>query len=226
MVKSQKKIKIVLAALSVVALSIALLLFNANRIIKYELERRLGRDFSVGRISAGPGGVDAYSVKLSKEGEVFFEADRLKIKAGILGFLKKNYSISSIVLNKPVIRFRTDKEGRLINPFAPSGGKVGKREAAGEAKDGKDAGKGGMPPFEIKQIIVNQGRLFYYDGKVSTPPHLTRLDSIDLELKNISFPPSSRQSDFILFAQISGKAGAGILKSSGRFSHFRHYGED
>ncbi|MBI3592057.1 MAG: hypothetical protein HY099_00975, partial [Nitrospirae bacterium] len=73
----KKVLKILLAVAAVLVLSVVFLIYNANRILKYELERRLGKDFSIERISLGLGGVDALGIKLAKANEVFLQADKL-----------------------------------------------------------------------------------------------------------------------------------------------------
>ena len=207
--RRRRGITIALAIVAAAALAAALLLFNANRIVKYELERRLGEDFSVGRISLGLRGVEAYGVALRKNGKVFLQADRLVIRADVLGFLRKHYSVSEIVLEKPVLRLETDREGRLTNnPFATSA-------TSGEKAGGKTE-PSSLPSFGIKRFLVKEGTLLYYDGKISHPAHLTRLESVDLDLKRISVPLNGRWSDYKLTARIPGKKSTGTFNWAGK----------
>ncbi|HEX8949711.1 MAG TPA: DUF748 domain-containing protein [Dissulfurispiraceae bacterium] len=197
----RRGITIALAVAAAAALTAALLLFNTGRLVKYELERRLGEDFSVGRISLGLRGVEAYGVALKKNGKVFLQAERLAVRADILGFLKKHYSISEIVLDKPVLRLETDRGGRLINnPFSPSA----------------PQSRSSLPAFEVKRFLVKEGTLLYYDGKISHPAHLTRLESVELDLKRISVPLNGRWSDYKLAARIPGKKSTGTLSWTGK----------
>ena len=202
----RKRIAVAAAALAFFfAAVLGLLAFNANRIIKFELEKRLGRDFSVGSVSLGPGGIQAKNVKIKKNGEPFLEAERVVIKAGILGFLEKRYVISTLLIERPVLYLRTDRTGKLSIPFGPSGGK---------AKNG--GVQGGAPPFELKRVEIRDGKLLYIDGKVANPPHVTRLEAVRLDMENIRVPADGRWTGYALSARIPGRPGAASLKLNGK----------
>ena len=97
MAKQKKKIILIIFLITVVfALTIALLVKNSNRIIKNELEKALGKNFSVERISVTWGAVEADGIRFKQGAEVTAEAGKLSIKPSLIGLLKKQYSISIV----------------------------------------------------------------------------------------------------------------------------------
>ncbi|MGB9716189.1 MAG: DUF748 domain-containing protein [Thermodesulfovibrionales bacterium] len=203
----KKSIKItlifVLVLMLILVISIALLIKNANRIIKHELESVLGKGFSVKRIDLHWGSVEAIDIRLKDPGgKEVFKTESLIMKPDFIGLIKKNYVISNIFLIKPYILLEKNIKGDIVNPFSR------KEQTKKEEKP--------IPPVLIKKVNVTEGSLDYLDRKVSKRPVLLRLNDINLEFNDISFPLGENFSSFILSASIPGKQSTGILNSKGK----------
>jgi uncharacterized protein involved in outer membrane biogenesis len=204
----KKKLKIALIAIGVsilvLAIAFAILIKNANRIIKSELESALGKDFSVRKIDLHWGRVEAFDISFKNPaGKEVFKTDRLTLEADFMGLLRKKYVISNVSLKNPYILLETDRNGNLIIPFPRKGPTKEKAEKP-------------LPPVVIKKIVITKGSLDYLDRKVSSTPVLTRVRDIELDFKEIAVPLGDNFSPYTLSASVPGNQSAGILKSKGK----------
>jgi hypothetical protein len=189
-------------AVLVLGIAIALLIKNANRIIKSELESLLGKGFSVQRIDLHWGKVEALDISFrNPAGKEVFKTDSLILEADFIGLLKKKYIISNLSLKNPYILLEKDPKGEFVNPFLRKGPK----------KEGEKP----IPPVFIKKIEVSKGSIDYFDKKVSSIPVLTRLRDIELEFKDITFPLGDNFSTYTFSASVPGNHSTGILNSKG-----------
>lgn len=198
------KITLFSLGLTVLILSVVVILLirNANRIIKYELEEILGKDFSVKEIRLTWGEVEALDVSFKNPaGRQIFKTDSLNLNADFTGLLKKEYVISRMSLVNPYVFFEVDKKGNLVTSLPKKQPKTGEKPGT---------------PFLFKKIEIKKGALDYLDGKVSKTPILTKLRNIDLEVEDITLPLSERFSPFTVTATIPGNISTGILKSKGK----------
>lgn len=190
-------------AVLVLIITIALLIKNANRIIKYELESALGKGFSVRRIDLHWGKVEALDISFrNPAGQEVFKTDSLILEADFIGLLKKKYITSNVSLKNPYILLEKDPKGELVNPFLRKGPKKEEEKP--------------IPPVFIKKVEVTKGSIDYLDRKVSSTPVLTRLRDIELEFKDIAFPLEDNYSPYTLSANIPGNQSTGILNSKGK----------
>jgi len=200
-----KKVLIVLVVV-IVVIGVAgiILIYNANKIIKAQLESALGKGFSVQEISLSWGQVDAFTIRLkNKAGKEVFKTDRLTLQADFLGLLKKNIVISNLTLTNPYVFMEMDSRGNLVSPSLPEEKKVEKKEKP-------------IPPFLIKKIQIIKGSLDYLDRKPQQGPVLTKIRDINVEFHNINFPLGNNYSPFTLDAIIPGTQGSGSVKSKGK----------
>src|SRR3989304_7663564 len=121
-----KKLKVVLIVTGVIVLvfiiTISLLIKNANRIIKHELESFLGKDFSVERIDLHWGKVEAFDISFrDPAGREVFKTDRLTLEADFIGLLKKEYILSNLFIVNPYLFLEKNPNGNLMNPFQKKG---------------------------------------------------------------------------------------------------------
>jgi uncharacterized protein involved in outer membrane biogenesis len=207
--RMKKGLKITLIAIGVaillLSIVIALLVKNANRVIKHELESHLGKDFSVKQINLHWGSVEALNIGFrNPAGKEIFKTDSLIIEADFIGLLKKQYILSKVSFKNPYIFLEKDTKGEFVNPFLQ---KTQKKEAEKP-----------MPPVLIKKIEIMDGSIDYLDRKVSSTPVLTRLRNIELEFKEIAFPLGDNFSTYNLSASIPGSQSTGILKSKGKIA--------
>jgi len=206
--RMKRGLKIFLIATGVVVLTlsiaIALLIKNANRIIKYELESFLGKGFSVNRIDLHWGEVEALDIIFKNPaGQDVFKTDSLTLGANFIGLLKKKYIISNLSLENPYILVEKDTKGKFANPLSS--------KAAKEKGPEKP-----IPPVLIKKIEIKKGSLDYLDRNVSATPALTRLRDIELEFKEIAFPLGDNYSSYNVTANVPGNQSTGMLKSKGK----------
>lgn len=192
--------------LAVVALALFLLVQSAGRVLKSELERRLGKGFSVSRIDLAWGRVEARGVKMSREGDVLASAEAVTLKADFFGLVRgKDWiPVSAVSMEKPFLRLEMDRSGKLILPEIPAAGQRGA------------AGGGAGRHVRFNRIEVRGGEILYLDGKISSPAHPTRLTDVECTLNDIAVPPDNAWTDCSLTARIPGKAATGTLTWKGR----------
>ena len=209
-----KKTKVLLVAVVcfvvILGISIALLVKYANRIIASELEKRIGKSFSVERIDLKWGSVEVVGVALkNREGKEVVKVGDLSVKADFMGLLRKQYVISSVTVKDPYLFVEIDRKGNIVNPVLPS--ELGPGQPAA-----KKAPAQAMPPITIKKIEVVNGSVDYLDEKTPVRPVLVKIRDIGLVVHDVSTPFADAFSPFTLNAAIPGKLGAGTLKSNGK----------
>ena len=118
--KGRKFLIIALVIIVVLSVSVALLVKYANQIIKVELERRLGKAFTIEKIDLAWGHVEAVGVRLKNPaGKEVIKVDSLSVSADFMGLLKKEYVVSSVTLKNPYIFVEVDTKGDIVNPVLP-----------------------------------------------------------------------------------------------------------
>jgi len=184
-----------------------ILVKNANRILKHELEKFLGKGFSVERIELHWGSVEVRDLSIIRpDRKPSFKSESLFLKADFISLLKKENIISDLVLGSPYILLEVDRSGKMIFPIPQKEEGKGKKEKS----DKKPSS------FLVKNLEVKKGSLDYFDRKVSNVPALIKLRDIQLDVKNIAIPQDNIFSDYNLIANIPGKMGTGVLKGNGR----------
>jgi hypothetical protein len=209
-----KKTKVFLIAVvcfvAILGVSIALLVKYANRIIESELEKRLGKNFSIERIDLKWGSVEAVGVALkNRQGREVVKVGNLSIRADFMGLLRKRYIISSVTVKDPYLFVEIDKKGNIVNPALPP-------ELGPERPVAKKGQEKAMPPITIKKIEVVNGSVDYLDEKTPVTPVLLKVRDIGLVVYDVSVPFADRFSRFTMSAAIPGKLSTGTLKSDGR----------
>jgi hypothetical protein len=111
----RKKLIIISAAIVlVIVMAIVLLVGLSNRIIKQQLERALGANFRVERISHSWNSVEVYEPRFLKDGQTVAYAKRIILKAHFLTLLKPGFSISSAVLEEPSMKLEVRQSGEWV----------------------------------------------------------------------------------------------------------------
>ncbi len=202
-----KKVAIILAVFIVtVVVTGVLLLHNANRIIKAELESALGRTFSVQEIEISWGEVKASHIQLKNKAEkTVFTAAGLTLRADFLGLLKRDFVISHLAVNEPYVFMEIDPRGNLVNPSLP----------AGEGEKGGQEEKP-LPPFLVKKVLITKGSLDYLDRQPRAGSVFIKVRDIDVELRDVALPQGGSESLYALDAVIAGLQGSGTIKSRGK----------
>jgi hypothetical protein len=209
--KGKKVLIITLVIVAIVGVSVIVLMKFANKIVKAELERRLGKTFSVEKIDLGWGNVEATGVRLKNSaGKEVIRIENLSVRADFMGLLKKEYVVSNITLKNPYIYVEVDKQGNIVNPVLPQ-----KHETK---KDKKENRQEESVPVTIKKVVIRDGSLDYLDRKVPVTPVLTKVRNINLEVRNIHTPLVDAFSPYTLSAGIQGHMRNGTVKSSGKIN--------
>jgi hypothetical protein len=210
--KGRKFLIIVLVIIIVLGISVALLVKYANQIIKSELERRLGKSFSIERIDLAWGHVEAVGVKLKNAaGKEVIKVDSLYVSADFMGLLRKEYVASSVVLKNPYIFVEVDKKGNIINPVLP----VTPEPVKAEKQDRQDQP---TVPVTVKKIEIAGGAIDYLDRKTPAIPVLTKIRNINLEMKDIHTPFTDTFSQYVLRANMPGHMSTAVVKSDGKIN--------
>jgi len=208
---TKKKIVYGTAAVAAVFLAALLVLaYNANRILKYELQQFLGKGFSVNDISLRWGNVEAKKIRLLRpDNKEAFSAEELDMRANLLGILRHENVISGVTLDSPLLFIEIDNKGKVIFPW-PS------RDTDPAATGGKEKQTNrAATPFLIKRFEIGDGALNYLDRKISTAPVPIQLKEIDATFKDVSLPPDNRISSFRIKAAVAGTKKQGSISSVG-----------
>jgi hypothetical protein len=206
MTRLRKRILVTISILIVVSgISFFFLIKNANEILKTELEKSLGKDFHVERTVLNWGSVDAYGIKLLKDGEEIARAESMSIRADFLSFLKRHYSVSSISFVKPYLKVVIDKQGTLLVPFVNSIGKKGGAE--GSKSD---------TAFAVGRIVINNGQVFLQDERLPATHNTIALKEVDLSFNGLVYPFENSHSGMKLSVVSEGKIISGRVGADGK----------
>jgi hypothetical protein len=213
--KSRKLLIIALVIVAALGLSVALLVKYSNQIIKVELERRLGKAFSIERVDLAWGHVEAVGVKLKNTaGKEVIKIDSLFVSADFMGLLRKEYVVSSVTLKNPYIFVEVDKKGDVVNPVLP----VESKPAKAKKQDQQDKQDQTAAPVMIKKMEIVGGAIDYLDRKTPRTPVLTKIQNINLEVKDIHTPFTDTFSQYVLSANMPGHMSTGVVKSNGKIN--------
>jgi hypothetical protein len=202
----RKKLLIIGAAVVVVlAVAIVVLVSQANRLIKHQLEQALGENFTVESLSLSWNKVELNEPRFMKDGRLAAQAKRIIVKPEILDLLKPGFSLSSVVLEEPSLTLQIDKSGQWVMPID-----IGKKPQTPSApKPG---------PLSVNTVEIKDGTLFFQDLR-RPEPNRVELRKIDLSLDHVAFPIKDRPSTFVFKAQLAGNLLSGSASGSGTI-HF------
>jgi uncharacterized protein involved in outer membrane biogenesis len=189
------------AVLIVLVAAIVILVSQANRLIKHQLEQALGENFAVESLSLGWDRVEVNEPRFMKDGRITVQARRIVLKPELLSLLKPGFSISSIVLEEPTLALEIDKSGRWVVPIAIGG----KPETPSAPKAG---------PLSFGRIEIKDGTLFFQDQR-RPEPNRVELRKINLRLDRVAFPFEDAPSTFTFRAQLAGSLVSGAASGSG-----------
>ncbi|HOE16921.1 MAG TPA: DUF748 domain-containing protein [Syntrophorhabdaceae bacterium] len=212
MKKKGLKVVFVAAAALVVILgvTVAILISQANKLIKAELESMLGKDFSIQKLELNWGKVEGSGISFKNlAGKEILKIGTATIKADFLGFLGNEYVISSVLLKDLYMLIETDQKGNVIMPALPA-----EKEKKDKEKTKADEKK--SPPVFIKDIVVSNGSIDYLDRKTAKTPILTKVRNIQLDVKDIAIPLGVNLTPYTLKADVPGNMGTGTLMSKGK----------
>ena len=201
-----RKKLVIVSAVFVVAIGVVIVLLIplSNYIIKQQLERVMGGNFKVERISLSWDSVEVFEPKFLKDGQTAVYAKKIILKAHLFTLLKPGFSISSVFLEEPSITLEVNPSGEWAAPIVIEKN----REAPSNSKPG---------PLYIEAIVVKDGTLFFQDHRLQAPNRI-EMQKINLSLDDFSIPFKNVPSKFALQLQLGGKLISGFVISSGTFN--------
>ncbi len=200
----KKKIIIVSAVIVVLlAATFISLLYFSNRIIKAEIEKTLGERGKIERISLGWNKVDVYGVDLSKDGQSFFRARRVEVKASFLTLFGSRYAISDLAIEQPALVLQIDAVGNVVNPL--DGGR----------DEAKEKGTPAMShPIDLGHVVVSDGAVTINDEQLKGAGPIG-LTGVEAKVDNVSFPIGDSSSKVSLRMNVKGKTVSGTVMCNG-----------
>jgi len=197
----RKKFVVVGASLVILlVVAIVVLISQANRIIKYELEQALGENFAVESLSLSWNKVEVNEPRFMKDGRVTAQAKRIILKPAIFDLLKPGFSISSAVLEEPSLALEIDKSGQWVVPID-----TGKKTETSSAPGG---------PLSVSRIEIKDGTLSLQDHR-RLEPNRIEFQKINLSLDQVAFPLRDAPSTFTFQAQLAGNLISGTAGGNG-----------
>ncbi|MCX7856513.1 MAG: DUF748 domain-containing protein [Deltaproteobacteria bacterium] len=175
----------------IVFVSVVVLFFNANRILKSKVESYLGKNFFIGSIHAGWGKIDVVDLRIKDNfGKEVGKTEKVTVTADFFDFLLgKKYSVSQVRIINPYFLIETDSKGKPIFPISIKDQTSDKGSPMRKEKTEKTQ-------FQIKKTEIVNGSIDYIDRAHRDAPVILRFRNLDLELKNVIYPFSQ---DFIFF---------------------------
>jgi uncharacterized protein involved in outer membrane biogenesis len=202
----RKKLVLIGAVLVIVlAVAIVVLLSQANRIVKHQLEQALGENFAVESLSLSWNRVVVNEPRFMKDGRIAAQAKRITLKPEIFALFKPGFSISDVVLEEPSLTLQIDKSGQWVVPIVIGG----KPETPSAPKPG---------PLSLGRIEIRDGTLFFQDLRRPEPNRI-ELRKIHLSLDHVAVPLEDAPSKFVFQVQLAGNLVSGSAGGSGTI-HF------
>ncbi|HNT42936.1 MAG TPA: DUF748 domain-containing protein [Syntrophorhabdaceae bacterium] len=204
---------------AIVALCLALiaavfLVKYANMIARAGIEKAMGKDFSIGSIELKWGSVRVHGVAMKdRAGKEVIRVGNLVVKASFMSLLRQKYVISSVLMEKPYIYVEIDRKGDLVSPVFPAGDEIA-RKAGRKAGDSRRP-EGKQRPVILKKIVIVNGSVDYLDRKSPKVPVLTRVRSINAEVRNLTVPFTDDLTHYVLRAAIPEGRSTASVKSEG-----------
>jgi hypothetical protein len=123
-----------------------------------------------------------------------------------MGFLKRQYSVSSISVVKPYLSVVIDREGRLLLPFV-SGGKA-KEETEIKKSTALEAGK----------LSIDNGEVHIMDEHLPINQNSIDVRDLNFRLENFAYPFEDTLSRFNFSAVSAGRLISGKLSAEGKIN--------
>jgi hypothetical protein len=195
-----RAVKLFLLAVIILSALMTVFIGVSNRILKYTLEKRLGENFAVEQISLGWNKVEATGVRIQSEGKLVASARKLVLRANPLMLLRKNHSVSSLILEEPWADLQVAENGRLKLPFSD--------------REPKHSDGTAPRPLLIKHIHINNGSFSFHGSTGKWPASMEGKD-LNIDLYDFSLPFQNSQSRIRLEGVVAGETLAGSIRLSG-----------
>ncbi|MGD0228729.1 MAG: DUF748 domain-containing protein [Syntrophorhabdales bacterium] len=203
----RKKIilSVAIAAALVLATLVSLLYFS-NRIIKAELEKALGKDSRIERLSLGWNRVEARGVDVSKGGQTFFRARRVEVRASFFTLFGRRYSISRLTVEHLSLILRLDEKGDVINPMS-----------AGQVGPSQEELMGLKRAIDLGHLVISDGAVTISDERPGGPA-TAELTGIEAKIDNFALPVENSATRVSLRMAVKGKLMSAAVTAEGSFN--------
>jgi hypothetical protein len=194
--------------------------YNGCRLIRTRLEQTMRPGLRVGKINVKPTHLSLkgiqYEDPISKKR--LFQIEEMKIYPSLLSVLggERNVQIRRCMILKPSFFFYRSREGGFIGPF-PKAGKE-RDEMPEKAQEGSSQGeerKAHAATVRIDRLQIEKGSLDFEDQKTEGSTAYLQLRDMDLEVKDLQYPPVSVHSPVEFKGKFKGVTREGNLASKG-----------
>lgn len=187
--------------------------FSAVKFIEAQVQKAIGPGFTIAEIKVKITHLSINGIRFedSQTKQNFLEIEEVRIYPDILSFLKKRLQIRELMILKPSFFFHRTREGGFVGPWAS----IKKEEKSGEAPGKEEKKEGKAISIKIDRLRIEKGSIDFDDMKAGETPGQIRLREVDLEIKNIEYPPVSSRSPIELKGKIKGQAKTGEIVARG-----------
>jgi hypothetical protein len=143
--------------------------------------------------------------------QALLQAKEMRIYPAVIPFLSGTLRIRKCSLIEPAFSFSRSPEGSYTGPWAAVAREEGKGEKQADEpkKDEKERIR-----VQVDRIQIYKGNLLFEDNKTGAAPERIEFGDLEMEIKDVSFPPVSNHSFIELKAKIKGTK-EGIIESKG-----------
>jgi len=137
--------------------------------------------------------------------------EQVNIYPTLFSFLKGELRIREVTLLRPSFFFYRSRDGTFAGPW-PAAGKEPEGTAGGETKK---TGEGKAFQVRIDRVRVQEAAVDFEDRKVGEPPAEIKLRKVDLDVREIHYPPASARSPVTLKGKMKGPTKEGEIEVKG-----------
>jgi uncharacterized protein involved in outer membrane biogenesis len=191
----KKNIFIIIIALFIAGIALFFVAKNTGKMIKEKIESSLGKNITIENISLSWNGVDLSGVTVIAAEEVVLKADRIGLKVDFFGFLKKGYALSRLILEKPYLVLRIDKNGEFVHPFSTEQ----------ENKKSNQSNQGEATSISIGSLVIHDGEIHFVDERRPVQMNSIDVKKLNLRVEDFAYPKNDMKSAIDCTAQLEGK---------------------
>ena len=137
--------------------------------------------------------------------------EQVNIYPTLFSFLKGELRIREVTLLRPSFFFSRSRDGTFAGPW-PAAGKEPEGTAGGETKK---TGEGKAFQVRIDRVRVQEAAVDFEDRNVGEPPAEIKLGKVDLDVREIHYPPASARSPVTLKGKMKGPTKEGEIEVKG-----------
>src|SRR4030043_1150465 len=166
--------------------------FYAVKFIQAQVRKSIGPGFTITQIKVKATYLSINGIRFEdpRTKQNFLQTEEMRIYPDLTSFLKKRLQIRELMILNPSFFFYRTREGVFVGPWVS----IKKEEKSEEAPGKEEKKEGEVIPIKIDRLRVAKGSIDFDDMKAGETPGQIRLRNVDLEIKNIEYPPVSSRS--------------------------------